>query len=58
MTDVPMVDQYQRQILAEHGGFCIEEITDESAWFAERTDQERFCIAKGIPYVRLRCIKQ
>jgi len=58
MTDVPMVDQYQRQVLAEHGGFCIEEITDESAWFAERTDQERFCIAKGIPYVRLRCIKQ
>lgn len=58
MTDVPMVDQCQRALLAEHGGFVIEEITDDASWFAEQTDHERFCRAKGIPYVRLQCTKR
>ncbi len=58
MTDVPMVDQYHRQLLAEHGGFDIEEVLDDTAWFAQRTDQELFCRSRGIPYVRLRCTKR
>lgn len=58
MTDVPMVDEYQREILHQHGGFSIEEVHSDDEWFAERTDQELFCLSKGIPYVRLRCRKR
>lgn len=58
MTDVPMVDEYQRQLLAEHGGFTIEEITTDAEWFTERTDHQLFCDKRNIPYVRLRCRKQ
>lgn len=58
MTDVTTVDEYQREILQQHGGFLIEEILNEDEWFRERTDHECFCRSKGIPYVRLRCIKR
>jgi tRNA (guanine-N7-)-methyltransferase len=58
MTDVPEVDMYQRMLLAEHGGFDIVEVTSEELWFPQRTDQELFCLSKGIPYVRLRCAKR
>lgn len=58
MTDVPAVDQYQREILQAHGGFTIEDVHSEEDWFVERTDQELFCRAKNIPYVRVRCRKQ
>ncbi len=58
MTDVPTVDEYQREILQQHGGFSIEEIAGDDQWFCEQTDHERFCRSKGIPYVRLRCIKR
>ncbi len=58
MTDVPEVDRYQRDILLQHGGFTIEEVTSDDRWFVERTNQELFCRSKGIPYVRLRCAKR
>ncbi|MCX7930180.1 MAG: methyltransferase [Chlorobi bacterium] len=58
MTDVPDVDAYQRQLLSEHGGFDIIDVISEQQWFTEHTDQELFCVAKGIPYVRLRCPKR
>lgn len=58
MTDVLAVDQYQREIIAAHGGFSIEEVYEDDHWFAERSDHELFCRLRGIPYVRVRCRKR
>lgn len=54
MTDVPEVEEYQREILVEHGGFSIEHSID---WNLPQTDQERFCLKKNIPYRRAICEK-
>ncbi|MCS6807388.1 MAG: methyltransferase domain-containing protein [Bacteroidota bacterium] len=60
MTDVPDVDRYQREILCQHGGFVIEECSDDAEWeeIPVHTDQEEFCLRKGIPYTRIRCYKR
>lgn len=56
MTDVPMVDDYQRALLTRHGQFTITEIDDEHEWeLPVRTNQEEFCLKKNIPYTRLVC---
>ena len=57
MTDVPEVDEYQRQVIAEHGYFSCTPISSDAEWdLGVRTDQERFCLKKNIPYVRLTCV--
>jgi tRNA (guanine-N7-)-methyltransferase len=58
MTDVPDVDEYQRETLRAHGVFTFEECNTDEAWgLRARTDQEDFSLRKNIPYVRLRCRK-
>lgn len=59
MTDVPEVDAYQRETMAEHRQFVFEECRNDEAWGLNvRTDQENFSIRKNIPYVRVKCHKQ
>lgn len=54
MTDVPEVDDYQREILTEHGGFSVENIEE---CVLPETDQEAFCKKKNIPFARYSCRK-
>lgn len=56
MTDVPIVDEYQRGLLNKHGGFTLTDIQNEQEWgLSLRTNQEEFCLKKNIPYTRLLC---
>jgi tRNA (guanine-N7-)-methyltransferase len=56
-TDVPEVEEYELQVLEEHGAFAIERsLTTEQWGFPFHTDQEKFCLAKGIPYNRFRAV--
>jgi tRNA (guanine-N7-)-methyltransferase len=59
MTDVPEVDEYQQEVLNDHGGFIMEVIDDDDKWPLHiRTNQERFSLSKDIPYTRLLCTKK
>lgn len=59
MTDVPEVDEYQQSVLREHGVFHCHSVESERDWpLLVRTDQERFCQKKNIPYVRRTCVVQ
>ncbi|MCU0425312.1 MAG: methyltransferase domain-containing protein [Candidatus Kapabacteria bacterium] len=59
MTDVPDVDEYQRETMTEHGVFTFEECSTDEAWgLSARTDQENFSLRKNIPYVRVKCRKR
>lgn len=49
-TDRPDVDEYQREVIAEHGIFTVHDLTPEEWPFAFTTDQQRFCHRKNIPY--------
>lgn len=52
-TDRPDVDVYQREVLRASPLFDLENDADDMTWpFPFRTDQQLFCDAKGIPYVR------
>lgn len=55
MTDVPDVDEYQCAVLAEHGGFAMEQIHLDSDWLPVRTDHENYCLRRGFAYTRRRC---
>ncbi|MFN4770185.1 MAG: tRNA (guanosine(46)-N7)-methyltransferase TrmB [Candidatus Kapaibacterium sp.] len=55
MTDVPDVDEYQCAVLAEHGGFTVEQIHTDSDWLPVRTDHENYCLRRGFAYTRRRC---
>lgn len=56
MTDVPQVDEYQQITLHKHGKFSQEECFEDTAWgLPARTNQEEFCLRKGIPYTRRKC---
>lgn len=57
MTDVPEVDDYQCEVLQEHGIFTQTLITNPSDWFPYKTDQELLCIRKSIPYTRRICTR-
>lgn len=54
MTDVREVDEYQKETIAEFGGFSMENVI---SWNLPATDQERFCLRKNIPFVRTLCRK-
>lgn len=59
MTDVPIVDAYQRETLRRHGMFAFEECPNDGAWgLTAQTDQEIFSLRKNIPYVRVKCWKK
>jgi tRNA (guanine-N(7)-)-methyltransferase len=52
-TDREDVDAYQREVLAESELFSVGPLLDNETWpFRFTTDQQMFCDAKGIPYVR------
>ena len=52
-TDREDVDAYQREVLAESELFTVGPLLDDETWpFRFTTDQQMFCDAKGIPYVR------
>lgn len=58
MTDVPEVDTYQQEVLREHGVFTCKYVEQSAEWdLPVRTDQERFCLKKHIPYIRMVCTK-
>jgi tRNA (guanine-N(7)-)-methyltransferase len=57
MTDVPDVDEHQKEIIAEHGGFSYSYITRERWDLPVRTNQEEFCIKNNIPFIRMICRK-
>ncbi len=50
MTDVSEVHEYQLETLDEYGGFDFK--TSVGSWSLPKTDQEKFCLLKNIPYVR------
>ncbi len=57
MTDVPEVDEYQQEVLRDHRYFSPRYTPSDEEWgLAIRTDQERFCLKKNIPYVRVTCV--
>ena len=58
MTDVPEVNEYQRDTLERHGVFHWRYVEDDEEWGLPRTDQENFSRRKNIPYVRLICERQ
>lgn len=52
-TDREDVDAYQRTVLAAHGSWAVTEPMSDAEWpFPFRTDQQKFCHRKDIPYVR------
>ncbi|MBM4178027.1 MAG: methyltransferase [Ignavibacteria bacterium] len=52
-TDRENVDAYQREVLSASSLFSISPLMDDTTWpFRFTTDQQMFCDAKGIPYVR------
>lgn len=58
MTDVPEVDSYQQEVIRVHGAFTCQYVEQETEWdLPVRTDQERFCLKKQIPYIRMICKK-
>jgi tRNA (guanine-N7-)-methyltransferase len=57
MTDVPDADEHHRKILSEHGGFEYEYLSPEQWNVSVLTNQEEFCLEKGIPYSRMLCKK-
>jgi tRNA (guanine-N(7)-)-methyltransferase len=57
-TDRPDVDAYQREVIDASPLFEIQPLADDESWpFAFRTDQQMFCDAKGIPYVRYSALR-
>jgi tRNA (guanine-N7-)-methyltransferase len=58
MTDVPEVDQHQREVLSQHNGFSYVYVNFNDWDLAVRTNQEDFCIRKNIPFVRMICMKK
>ncbi len=58
-TDRPDVDAYQREVIDASPLFEIQPLADDESWpFAFRTDQQMFCDAKGIPYVRYSALRR
>ncbi len=57
-TDVDYVDEYHRRILADHGKFDVEILTNKDKWQFPTTNKENFCIRKNIPVFRLLCTKK
>lgn len=56
-TDVDELTDYHIEQLVEFGKFEYR-FTDEDEWdIMQRTNQEEFCLSKGIPYKRLICNK-
>lgn len=50
-TDRPEVDEYQTSVIQSTGGLHVGEQQPGTTWpFTERTDQQRFCDKKDIPY--------
>lgn len=59
MTDVPEVDEYQQEILRENGIFDFQYVENEELWDIDvRTNQEKFCLKKSIPYIRIKAVKK
>ncbi len=57
MTDVPEVDVYQCELLAELGGWQLREVDKDEDWLGVATDHEQHCQRLGFPYVRRRCTR-
>jgi len=58
MTDVPEVDEYQQNVLAESALFNYE-YTETDKWDLEiKSNHELFCEDKGIPFIRMICFKK
>lgn len=57
MTDVPEVDIFQQEILAEHGGFEFEYAGSNNWDMNLKTNQEEFCLRKEIPFIKMICSK-
>ena len=58
MTDVNEVDEYQRKILNEHGGFEFG-YSGDSDWGPEvKSNHEEFCLTRKIPFIKMICTKK
>ena len=55
-TDVPLVDEYQQEVLKEFGKFSFKYV-NEDEWIVPTTDQQDFCLKKDIPFIRMVCEK-
>jgi tRNA (guanine-N7-)-methyltransferase len=50
-TDRPEVDAYQTAVIEATGGLAVSPLHEGASWpFEHRTDQQRFCDRKDIPY--------
>lgn len=59
MTDVPEVHTYQCSVLDKHSGFTYHSVGSDAEWgLSVQTNQELFCLRKGIPYTRVLCKKR
>ncbi len=56
-TDRADVDDHQRSVLSNHGGFLINDLNPTSWPFPFPTDQQDFCNRKGIPYTLYSAIR-
>jgi tRNA (guanine-N(7)-)-methyltransferase len=58
MTDVPEVDEFQMDAISKYGGFNFSYADDKKWDVSIRTNQEEFCLAKNIPFIRMICRKK
>ncbi|HWA07560.1 MAG TPA: hypothetical protein VG961_13485, partial [Ignavibacteria bacterium] len=58
MTDVPEVDEFQKEILNESGKFGFEYVDDADWDLPVQTNHEEFCTRKNIPFIRMICRKK
>lgn len=49
-TDRDDVKEHQHEVIVEHGVFTLEAVSKEDWPFEGKTDQQKFCERKGIPY--------
>lgn len=58
MTDVPEVDEHQKEVLIQHSGFSFGYV-EESEWdLPSKTYQEEFSNSLNIPFIRMMCRKK
>lgn len=58
MTDVPEVDEFQREVLEQSGKFSYDYVNNTD-WEPEvQTNHEEFCLRKNIPFIRMVCRKK
>ncbi|KXK55367.1 MAG: tRNA (guanine-N(7)-)-methyltransferase [Chlorobi bacterium OLB5] len=57
MTDVPEVDEFQRDVLDQYGKFSYRYVKQDQWELPVDTNHEEFCIRKNIPFIRMICKK-